>query len=213
MIKSKAYLNRLASNKLAAQMWGQIQQSQRLANGIVWYSTASHGGIVVDTDIHPDVLLFQTKNFIYIRKGGVQGRIADQHFVALEEDCNASIAEWLYPDEIITPKYQQSFCGGKDISFDEWKAHRIDVLRSSLEKWNPMVLWVYPDAGMRRKDLTTMRYEFATNCKEFQTQNHAVTISVDVTKGENAETAYNKVCKMRNNMIAWLSKILLPEEQ
>lgn len=106
------------------------------------FSTPRHGGIVVDTDVRPDVLKVRGNTFVYLREDSEYGRCDEQHFVALEEDCEACIAEWLYADEIITPKYHKYFATDKP--FNEWKAERIKMIRRSLEQWNPDVLAVFP---------------------------------------------------------------------
>lgn len=130
------------ARKLASQMWGKPDHQRKLAEGIWVFSTPRHGGIVVDTDVRPDILKVTKKTFVYLREGSSYGRSDEQHFVALEEDCDACIAEWLYADEIITPKLHKRYITDKP--FESWKAERLELIRKSLAHWNPHVLEVFP---------------------------------------------------------------------
>lgn len=135
----------IIARKLAAQMWGRPDGQLKLAEGIWMFSTPSHGGIIVDTDVRPEILKVRALTFVYIRAGSSSGYTDEQHFVALEEDCDASIAEWLYANEIITPRYQKQFTSEEP--FEIWKANRIDMLYKSLNQWNSDVLKVFPVPG------------------------------------------------------------------
>lgn len=133
------------ARKLAAQMWGQPDSQLKLAEGIWMFTTPSHGGIIVDSDVRPEILKVRENTFIYIRAGSSSGYCDEQHFVALEEDCDAAIAEWLYADEVITPKLKKRFAS--DEPFETWKANRIDMLHKSLSQWNSDVFSVFPVPG------------------------------------------------------------------
>lgn len=134
------------ARKLASQMWGRPDHQHKLAEGIWSFSTPRHGGIIVDTDIRPDILTVREKTFVYQREGSSYGLSSEQHFVALEEDCEACIAEWLYTDEIITPKLHKRYITRKP--FDEWKTERIKMIRQSLEHWTPEILKAFPHENM-----------------------------------------------------------------
>lgn len=139
----------VVARKLASQMWGKPDHQRKLAEGIWTFSTPRHGGIVVDTNVRPDILKVCKNTFVYQREGSSCGLANEQHFVALEEDCDACIAEWLYTDEIITPKLHKRYVTEK--LFDEWKQERIEMIRRSLEHWNPEVLKVFPTANLGEK--------------------------------------------------------------
>lgn len=133
------------ARKLAAQMWGKPDSQLKLAEGIWMFTTPSHGGIIVDSDIRPEILKVRENTFVYIRAGSSSGYCDEQHFIALEEDCDAAIAEWLYADEIITPKLQKRYVS--DEPFEIWKKSRIDILYRCLRQWNKDVLSVFPVPG------------------------------------------------------------------
>lgn len=137
------------ARKLASQMWGRPDHQHKLAEGIWSFSTPRHGGIIVDTDIRPDILDIRENTFVYQREGSPYGLSVEQHFVALEEDCDACIAEWLYTDEIITPKLYKRYITDKP--FEGWKKERVEMIRRSLAQWNPEVLEMFPteNRGMR----------------------------------------------------------------
>ena len=135
------------ARKLASQMWGRPESQFKLADGIWLFHTNSHGGIIVDTDVRPEILQVMEKTFVYRRSGADDGYSNEQHFVALEEDCDAPIAEWFYPDDIITAKLRKRF-GGTEC-FSAWKQQRIEMIRASLSRWHPEVLQKYPNPGMK----------------------------------------------------------------
>lgn len=136
----------VVARKLASQMWGKPDSQLKLAEGIWSFTTPSHGGIIVDSDIRPEILKVRENTFVYIHSGSSSGYCDEQHFVALEEDCDAAIAEWLYANEIITPKYQKRFASEEP--FESWKAKRIDMLYNSLMKWNNDILKTFPSPGL-----------------------------------------------------------------
>ena len=138
------------ARKLAAQYWGRPDHQHKLADGIWRFSTPSHGGIIVDTQVRPEILTVCEHSFVYTRAGSDCGYSSEQHFVALEEDCDAAIAEWLFADLIITPRYQRYYRNQED--FDVWKNHIISILRKSLTIWHPEVLQKYPEPGTARKE-------------------------------------------------------------
>lgn len=136
------------ARKLAAQYWGQPDSQKKLAEGIWMFSTPGHGGIVVDTDIRPEILKVKELSFVYTRAGSEFGYRNEQHFVALEEDCDACIAEWLYSEDIITPKYFRLYVHKEGEAFEEWKEKRLQCIKESLQMWNPEVLKVFPYPNM-----------------------------------------------------------------
>lgn len=138
------------AKKLAAQYWGQPDHRHKLTDGVWWFSTPGHGGIIVDTQTRPEILTVCEHSFVYSRNGSDYGYADEQHFVALEEDCDAAIAEWLFADLIITPQYQHYYRNCED--FEVWKNRRISTLKKSLALWHPEVLQKYPEPGMGKVD-------------------------------------------------------------
>lgn len=136
------------ARKLAAQYWGQPDYQRKLAEGIWMFSTPSHGGIVIDTNIRQEILKVKEPSFVYTRKGSNQGYCNEQHFVALEEDCEACIAEWLYAKDIITPKYFGYYIHDEGETFETWKEKRLEFIKQSLQLWNPEVLKFFPNPDM-----------------------------------------------------------------
>ena len=137
------------ARRLASQMWGAPDLQRKIANGIWFFSSPSHGGYVVDTNVRPEIKRYFQAQVIYSNARSARFRISEQHFIALEEDCDAPVAEWLYPNEIITPRFQSRYATTQP--FPEWKEERIQILRRSLERWHPEVLKEYPVPGVFEK--------------------------------------------------------------
>lgn len=150
MQRNLANFDRLVARRLAAQMWGQPDHQRKLADGIWFFSTPRHGGIIVDTDVWPAILQVREANEVFVRADSKWKAADEQHFVALEEDCDAAIAEWLFTDAILTQKFQEKY-GTYPFPFDEWRKQRVENIRRSLEQWNPDVLRVFPEANMGTK--------------------------------------------------------------
>lgn len=138
--------NASIAKRLAAQLWGPPDRQRKLADGIWEFSTPSHGGIVVDTDIRTELKPYNTqvtrnRNYVYY---------SEQHFAAFEEDCMAPIVEWVYAADIYqNPKrFRSHFIGGETLSDEEWFSERLDLIKSCLEQWNPDVLLKYPEPSM-----------------------------------------------------------------
>lgn len=86
------------ARRLASQMWGRPDMQKKLAEGIWLFETPRHGGIVVDAAIRPAILKVCQIIEVLIRAESKWKRPSEQHFVALEEDCCACIAEWLFTE-------------------------------------------------------------------------------------------------------------------
>ena len=128
------------ARRMASQFWGGVQVQRKTAPGIWWFSTAGHGGYVVDTAVRPALQEFNSE----VTRNG-QCYCDEQHFAAFEEDCMAAIVEWTYP-EILPAVFEQLVC--KDnIDFCQFKKKRIELLRSSLARWNPAWLSKCPTPG------------------------------------------------------------------
>lgn len=126
---------------MAFQTWGKVESQFKLAPGLWLYSTPSHGGIVADTYLRPELRKYNRQLV-----SGKSLYSSKQHYAAMEEDCMAAVAEWLYANEICTPKYKRRF--RSELTLEEWTAQRITLLRQSLEQWNPDVLKEYPSPSM-----------------------------------------------------------------
>ena len=129
------------ARRMATQFWGEVQRQQKVGEGIWWFTTAGHGGFVVDTDVRPKLKEFNSK--VYYGSGQRYYRYEEQHFAAFEEDCEAAKVEWAYPE--IMDKTSQWF--SFTCSQDEWVQERIKCLRTSLSRWNPDWLARHPIPG------------------------------------------------------------------
>lgn len=134
------------ARRLASQMWGQPDMQKKLAEGIWLFETPRHGGIVVDAAIRPAILKVCQVTEVLIRAESKWKRPSEQHFVALEEDCCACIAEWLFAEDVITDSLYRMY--DTFLPFAEWKAKRLKCIRKSLEMWNPDVLTTFPNPNM-----------------------------------------------------------------
>ena len=126
------------ARRLASQTWGPVQFQRKAGPGIWFFSTASHGGYVVDTDIRPVFKGCETD--VLIRAGGHYLYPNEQHFAVFEEDCEYAKVEWLCPD-IFKKMYRSDNTG---LPFDEWVTNRQAELRRSLEQWNSEWLAAHP---------------------------------------------------------------------
>lgn len=133
------------ARRLASQMWGTPDRQRKLADGIWEFSTPSHGGIVVDTDVRTEL-----KPYNQDVSKGKYIFYSEQHFAAFEEDCMAPIVEWVYAADIYRnpKKFRSLFAGDEGLSDDEYFAKRLELIRQSLEQWNPDVLKQYPEPSM-----------------------------------------------------------------
>lgn len=131
------------ARRMATQFWGQVQRQCKIGNGIWWFSTAGHGGFVVDTDVRPELAEFNSEvtcnGMVYCK---------EQHFAAFEEDCMATIVEWTYPD--IMPAIHKKICTLDKGPTETFVAERIETLRESLERWYPEWLEKWPEPGVKK---------------------------------------------------------------
>lgn len=130
------------ARRLAAQYWGPVQRQRKLSNGIWWFTTAGHGGFVVDLDVRPELKEFQSDVF---RRERLYEH--EQHFAAFEEDCMAPIVEWTYP-EIMASIQKALIEPYRSMPFDEFVRERKEDLYSSLARWNPNWLIRYQEPGV-----------------------------------------------------------------
>ena len=111
-----------AARRMAAQHWGPVEKQCKVAPGIWWFSTCSHGGLIVDTDVREELRELNKpvfkRNLAYVE---------DQHFAAFEEDCQAAIVEWVYPE--IIPEIQRKLFQD-ETSTHVYIAQRIALLRA-----------------------------------------------------------------------------------
>ncbi len=134
----------VTARRLASQMWGtDIQRQRKLADGIWWFTTNGHGGLIVDTAVRPELNEFNTgvayHGHFYCN---------EQHFAAFEEDCMAALVEWTYPEIIpaIQKELVEPYCSQPT---EEFIRERTMILRESLAHWNPDWLKIYPEPGVR----------------------------------------------------------------
>lgn len=94
MLTNPKNSNSQCARRLATQLWGEVNRQKKVMEGAWWYSCSGHGGYIVDLDLHPQFakfyreLTYKTK---YIRP-------SEQHFAALEEDCDYVLFEYSYVD-------------------------------------------------------------------------------------------------------------------
>lgn len=138
-----------AAKRLAAKRWDTVQTQHKLADGIWQFETAGHGGIVVDTDIRPE--LSEWNEFVPIKIDSGVGRISEQHFAAFEEDCEAAIVEWIYAYNIWKPSFRRLFIKS-GLADEEWYTKREEILKHILETYNPDILTKYPKIRKEKED-------------------------------------------------------------
>lgn len=123
---------------MATQFWGRPDHQKKLANGIWWFSTPRHGGIVVDVNVRTELQAY--KSAVTWKKCYLIP--SEQHFAAFEEDCMAAIVEWLYARDIYTHEFREMFVS--DLSDEKFFQTRLELIRASLERYNPDVLKKFP---------------------------------------------------------------------
>ena len=133
------------ARRMATQFWGEVQYQKKMAEGIWWFSTAGHGGFVVDTDLRPALKEFNSR--VYYGVGQRYYIDEEQHFAAFEEDCEAVKVEWTYPEIMDKISKWHSFT----CSLEQWKETRVKTLRDSLVQWNPDWLAKHPEPGWLEK--------------------------------------------------------------
>ena len=134
------------ARKVASQTWGNVQHQRKLADGIWFFDTDRHGGIVTDFNVRPETRFME--RFVYTRVGSSYGLCHEQHYAAFEEDCDACCVEWLYASEIMTKNYMNFFVGTEEMSLADWKKERLSIIKNSLVRWNPGFLEKYPNPDM-----------------------------------------------------------------
>ena len=132
----------VVARRIATQFWGEVQSQRKVGDGIWWLTTAGHGGFVVDVAVRTELSEFKSE---VTRNGLVYSD--EQHFAAFEEDCMAVIVEWTYPD--IMPAVQKMLCAYYDGPAKECIAERIEIMRNSLQRWNPDWLKKWPEPGVK----------------------------------------------------------------
>ena len=149
--------------EIANSPWDQVQTCERLAEGVWWVTTASHGGLMVDVSTATEELSAPAR-----QHGMKWGR-----FICYEEDCACAIPFFERPDWFAT------FRGGIGrVPLTE--AHTASILKS-VKNWN----WRYYEAHTR-----TILQPGESYCKdEFVfTQDHADDlIVVSATSGNSWE--------------------------
>ena len=112
--------------ELANSPWDHVQTCERLAEGVFWVSTASHGGLMVDASTATETLSPEAR-----RHGMKWGR-----FYCYEEDCQCSIPFFERPDWFAvfrrhTPTIPETTANLQTVKNWEWKyfeAHTGTVL-------------------------------------------------------------------------------------
>lgn len=144
MMRRKATPAAIA-RRMATQFWGAVQRQCKLAPGIWWFTTAGHGGLVVDTDVRPELAKFNSE----VSRNGLL-YCDEQHFAAFEEDCMAAIVEWTYPD--IMPAIHRKICTLDEGPTETFVSERIETLRESLQRWYPDWLEKWPEPGTKKEE-------------------------------------------------------------
>lgn len=90
MLESKK--NSQLARRLATQLWGEVNWQKKFMEGAWCFSCSGHGGYIVDLDLHPQFAKFYSE-LTYKTK---YMRPAEQHFAALEEDCDFALFEYSY---------------------------------------------------------------------------------------------------------------------
>ena len=84
--------NSQLARRLAIQLWGEVNVQKQVMKGAWWFSCSGHGGYIVDLDLHPQFVNFY-RELTYKTK---YMRPSEQHFAALEEDCDFALFEYSY---------------------------------------------------------------------------------------------------------------------
>lgn len=138
------------ARRLAAQMWGLPDKQRKLADGIWLFCAENGSGLIIDTNIRPEVLAFFEKAIVLKNKRNAHTRPSEQHFVALQEGADAYAAEWIYAKEILTPNYRMQLA--TTVPYPEWKKKRLEMIRNSLSMHHPNVLKTHPVCGEEKKE-------------------------------------------------------------
>lgn len=166
--------NQYIARRLAAQMWGPVKSQRKIAHGVWQFENTWNGGIVVDTDIRPELKEFEKT--VGIKKNSLYYRPSEQHFAPLE-DAKAAIAEWLYSEEILTRKYMRRFSPQIQMSFENWKKNRIKSLEQCLQKRYPV--WFSKQETKEAKYYVEIKYSFdedVVTSKDYETVEEAAKV-------------------------------------
>lgn len=127
--------NRQTATKLARQLWGEVQHCHKLAPGVWEFTTASHGGIIVDNKLYPSTKKWNV--WVETRKGSDWGYANEQHFSAFEEDADWAIAEYLLADVIDYEKmYREYKKFGEKSSYPIWLGRRRSGMMETLRTYH-----------------------------------------------------------------------------
>lgn len=119
------------ARRMATQWWGTVQSQHKLADGIWMFSTAGHGGIIVDINVCP--ALAEHRSDVFCGRNESQLVLSEQHFAAFEEDCDAAMVEWAYP------RIQNQLARIAKVEPRkrmEWVYNRKQLLARSLQRWH-----------------------------------------------------------------------------
>ena len=135
-----------AARRLAVKMWGEIQTQNKLADGIWMFSTAGHGGIIVDTDKCQE--FEEMKEFVPCsnkeHSSPTSGFVSEQHFAPFEEDCEAALVEWLYAYKIWRPAFRKLYVNSAETD-EQWYKKREKMLRRTIESYHPEFIEKFPE--------------------------------------------------------------------
>ena len=92
MLRGTSKGNNLQARRLAYQLWGEVNVQKKVMKGAWYFSCSGHGGYIVDLDSHPQFAKFY-RELTYKTK---YMRPSEQHFAALEEDCDFALFEYSY---------------------------------------------------------------------------------------------------------------------
>lgn len=126
------------ARSMAIKFWGHPDHQKKIADGIWLFSTASHGGMIVDTNVRTELRSYNSA--VTSRQYLIP---SEQHFAAFEEDCMAAIVEWVYASDIYTHKFRSMYVS--DLSDEDFFQERLKLIHKSLERWNPDVLEKWPN--------------------------------------------------------------------
>ena len=135
--------NATIARRLASQMWGEVQTQLKVADGIWSYTTAGHGGFIVDIYLHPE--LAEYKSVVYRDRRTNEYFPSEQHFAPFEEDCEYAKVIWLYP--YVLKKLSKNYSKVDKTNFEKWQQEQLGYAKRSLEQWNPDFLQKHPKHG------------------------------------------------------------------
>ena len=93
--------------------WGPAQDAKQIAPGIVFYSTAGHGGFYLDSERN-DLVHDEFKTHITFADLRRQGWY--------EEDCDAAIVIFTFPEFFTPDEYLRAVESLRNWHKDAWKA-------------------------------------------------------------------------------------------